>query len=85
MAGVQVSICFLEISSYFQRFKSVRGSELYTAPCRLIGGLRESTGSSGQKRRARRRECLGTQGFCWGRRGLWRRGTAKKRLAGYAR
>ena len=29
--------------------------------------------------------CRGTQGFCWGRRDLWRRGTrAKKRLASYA-
>ena len=119
-----------------------RHSELYTAPRQLIGGLSESTDSSGQMRRARRRECLpwytgvllgaerlmapwhksqekasrlrevnrsadfwsrqarlyrcgaqaggsacrGTQGFSWGRRGLWRRGTrAKKRLAGDAR
>ena len=36
--------------------------------------------------RARGGECRGTQGFCWGRRDLWRRGTrAKKRLASYAR
>ena len=40
----------------------------------------------GQRRRARGREYRGTQGFCWGRRDLWRRGTrAKKRLARYAR
>ena len=59
-----------------------RHSELYTAPRQLIGGLSESTGSSGQRQRARGRECRGTQGFCWGRRDLWRRGTrAKKRLA----
>ena len=37
-------------------------SELYTAPRQLIGGLSESTGSSGQRRRARGRECRGTQG-----------------------
>ena len=31
-------------------------------------------------------EARGTQGFCWGRRDLWRPGTrAKKRLASYAR
>ena len=65
---------------------TLRHSELYTAPRQLIGGLSESTGSSGQMRRARRRESRSTQGFCWGRRGLWRRGTrAKKRLAGYTR
>ena len=55
-------------------------------PRQLIGGLSESTSSSGQRRRARGRECRGTQGFCWGRRDLWRRRTrAKKRLTSYAR
>ena len=63
-----------------------RHSEPYTAPRQVIGGLSESTGSSGQRRRARGRERRGTQGSCWGRRDLWRRGTkAKKRLASYAR
>ena len=63
-----------------------RHSELYTAPRQLIGGLSESIGSSGQRRRARGGECRDTQGFCWGRRDLWRRSTrAKKRLASYAR
>ena len=51
-----------------------------------LQGLSESTGSSGQRRRARGRERRGTQGSCWGRRDLWRRGTrAKKSLASYAR
>ena len=41
---------------------------------------------AGQRRRASGRECRGTQGFCWGRRDLWRRGTrATKMLASYAR
>ena len=63
-------------------------SELYRASRQLIAGLSESTGLSGPMRCPRRRECRDTQGFCWRRRGLWRRGTrAKKKLliAGYAR
>ena len=55
-------------------------SELYTAPRQLIGGLSESTGSSGQMRLPRRRECRGTHGVCWGRRGSWRRDEEGSRL-----
>ena len=67
------------------RLQGIRSSTRLHA--QLIGGLSESTGSSGKRRRARGRECrAGTQGSCWGRRDLWRRGTrAKKRLASYAR
>ena len=46
-----------------------RHSELYTAPRQLIGGLSESTGSSGQRQQARREMpwytgvLLGAEGF----------------------
>ena len=67
--------------------KSLRDDfKAFGALRQLIGGLLESTGSSGQRRRARGRGCRGNQGSCWGRRDLWPRDTrAKKRLPSYAR